>query len=607
MTELLAAISEAVAAAGQQVDLALDEFPPLSGGDRVYVVIPHEFHAWGDTWPSLAQRERTIALCTENAGTEWFDATVDLLPQFPTALSINRSSAAEIERRGFRCGYVQLGYAPSWDRWHGDESAARDIDVLYLGAADSRRDPLLADIGGQLWAWRCQLLIPPLEPRTRPRPDFLLGTDKYERLRSTRVLLNLHRTTSSAFEWMRFLEAIANGCVVVSEPCRDSGPLIAGEHFVVSDVGQMAREVDLLLRDPDRLRGIRHRAYEFVRDELPMSLAASRLLDIAGTLPRRPPAPAPLPTSSDARRQSSAMPDGEVQSAGAEHCAGPRRRPTGARSRFKQIAANPIARVRTHVGGLTLIGRARTIASTPAYRHATPRVSVLCITEGDLGRAVAAVEPGSVSAGELEILLAVAHRPADAASALLRGHPHLPMRVLQIPASDGDASHGDGWALNRLVERARGEYVFIHPIGGGIYPSTLERLLATLDATPEALFSFPMVGVFDGEVPVGLLGTLPWEPERMRRGSWIDITTLLRRTSLVELGCFTDDSRLAGWEAFDLWCRCVEHRHRGVHVPQVLAWRRVSAASRTADGSVDDPSRWALMRERHPWLREAPD
>ncbi len=116
--------------------------------------------------------------------------------------------------------------------------------MLYLAAADPRRDPLLAGIGTELWHRRCEFLVPPLEPRTAPRPDFILGAEKYERLRGAKILLNLHRTTSRAFEWMRFLEAICNGCVMVSGPCLDNEPLIVGEHFLTAEVDALPRLAD---------------------------------------------------------------------------------------------------------------------------------------------------------------------------------------------------------------------------------------------------------------------------------------------------------------------------------------------------------------------------
>ena len=288
MTELLVAISAATAEAGHQVELVFDEFPPLRD-DVVYIVIPHEFQAWGEQegFPGARQRAQTIALCTENPGTSWFEQTCELAPQFAAAVSINRSSAAELRQRGIRCEHIQLGYAPAWDTWRRDESVERPIDVLYLGAADPRRDPLLAGLGRDLWARQCQFLIPPLEPRTRPRPDFLRGADKYHRLRSAKILLNLHRTTSSALEWMRFLEAICNGCVVASEPCLDGDPLVAGEHYVVAPVEDIGPAIDHLLDQPDQLRLMRERAYDFVRKELPMEPAGQRLAELGAELLQR--------------------------------------------------------------------------------------------------------------------------------------------------------------------------------------------------------------------------------------------------------------------------------------------------------------------------------
>jgi hypothetical protein len=309
MTELLAALAAATEASGHAAELAFDEFPPL-GADGVYVAVPHEFGAWGTRGPDSAQRARTIALCTENPGTEWFESTYRLVADFGAAVSINRSSAAELRRRGVHCEHLQLGYSARWDRWHGDERVPRPIDVLYLGAADPRRDPLLAGIGASLWSRTCEFLVPPLEPRTAPRTDFLKEDDKYRRLAGAKILLNLHRTTSAAFEWMRFLEAICNGCVVVSEPSLDSEPLVAGEHFIAAPVERLADTVDALLDEPQRLRALRAQAYEFVRTELPIDPAGERLAEIGSELLRRPPRapvtdrPETDATSSPARDQT---------------------------------------------------------------------------------------------------------------------------------------------------------------------------------------------------------------------------------------------------------------------------------------------------------------
>jgi Glycosyl transferase family 2/Glycosyl transferases group 1 len=586
MTELLTAIAKATADSGHSAELVFDEFPQLDR-EAVYVVIPHEFHAWGNPrgFPDARQRARTIALCTENPGTEWFEATYRLVAEFALAMSINRSSAAELGRRGIRCEHIQLGYSPLWDSWLRDEEAERDIDMLYLGAADPRRDPLIAGLGKDLSARECQLLIPPLEPRIRSRPDFLKGEEKYRRLRSARVLLNLHRTTSSALEWMRFLEAICNGCVVVSEPCLDNEPLVPGEHFLVAGTESIAGVVNGLLDDPGRLRALREQAYDFVRTKLPISDAADQLAELATELPRQPPLRGDSLFSVDA--PATPAPSTEAQ--------------VGRVSRAQPTKA-PMSRrlLRAFSDRFSLGSRdsgVQVIAQTAAYAQNTPRISVVTVIVP--GREREGVEAlASVAAshyGALEVLVDASGGADPAVGRFLNEYPALPAMLLCQ-----SVSHGLGHARNALAKRARGEYLFILDADGGIYPSTLERLIRALDADWRAVFSYPMVAAFDGERPAELLSTLPWEPERLKRGNWIDATALIRRRRLLELGGYSTDPRLAGWEDFYLWCRCAEAGARGVHVPQVLGWRRQTANSET-------PAKWTLMRELFPELLGSAD
>ena len=49
---------------------------------------------------------------------------------------------------------------------------------------------------------------------------------------------------------MRFLEAICNGCVVVSEPCLDNEPLVPGEHFLVAGTESIAGVVNACSTTP---------------------------------------------------------------------------------------------------------------------------------------------------------------------------------------------------------------------------------------------------------------------------------------------------------------------------------------------------------------------
>jgi hypothetical protein len=597
MTELLAALASATEAAGHGAELVLDGFPPLTE-DRVYVVVPHEFQAWGarSGAPDAEQRARTIALCTENPGTEWFEATYRLVADFGAAVSINRSSAAELQRRGVRCEHLQLGYFARWDAWRGDESAARAIDVLYLGAADPRRDPLLAGIGASMWARDCQFLVPPLEPRVAPRADFLKGRDKYSRLAQSKVLLNLHRTTSAALEWMRFLEAICNGCIVVSEPSLDEHPLIAGEHFVSAPVGQIADAIEDLLEHPERQRALRAQAYRFVRDELPIEPAGGRLVELAGELPLRT-------TLSSARSEQTVAPpidfaDGgslsridlsAVIASSGDHSAS---------SPVPGRASVPLHHAIGRRLGVLARRRSDAIVETPSYAAAQPRVSVLSVIGGGHARrSLQLLESVLSSRGDaLEAVVIADESSARETAQFLAVHPTVPIAMLGARAAELGA------ARNLLTERARGEYVLALPLEGGVFPSTVARLTRALDSEPLASFSYSMIAVVEHTTPVGLRGSMPWEPERLAHESWIDAPMLIRRERLLELGGYATDAQLAELEDFDLLRRIADASGHGVHLPQVLAWRRARDVVQPSAIALLPPATVELLNERSPHL-----
>jgi GT2 family glycosyltransferase len=218
----------------------------------------------------------------------------------------------------------------------------------------------------------------------------------------------------------------------------------------------------------------------------------------------------------------------------------------------------------------------QSIEETPACARPKPRVSVALVAirdrEQDTVEALSSVAASLYDALEVLILdEAPSDDHASAVSRFLDEHPSLPAQRLRLGRR---VDRGVAHSRNTLARRARGEYLFILDPTGGIYPSTLQRLVTALDADPGAIFAYSMVAVFESDRPVELLSSLPWEPERLASGNWIDGMVLIRRTRLLELGGYSTDPRLAGWEDFDLWCRCAQAGGHGVHVAQVLAWHR---------------------------------
>src|SRR5207247_2197690 len=84
-------------------------------------------------------------------------------------------------------------------------------------------------------------------------------------------------------EWVRTLEAMCNGCVVVSEPSTEVEPLVAGEHLVLARPGSLGAVAAALCADPARERDLRATAYEFVKG-LNMVASGKVLVELAATL-----------------------------------------------------------------------------------------------------------------------------------------------------------------------------------------------------------------------------------------------------------------------------------------------------------------------------------
>ena len=133
-----------------------------------------------------------------------------------------------------------------------------------------------------------------------------MGSDKYSHLANSKILLNLHRGASQSLEWVRVLEAMCNGCVVVSEHSTDFEPFVAGTHLAFARGRATVAVAAALLRSPARLLELQTNAYELCKGHLNMESSAAQLIQLAESLLGR--GPAPLATVSGTRARSAATP-----------------------------------------------------------------------------------------------------------------------------------------------------------------------------------------------------------------------------------------------------------------------------------------------------------
>ena len=307
--EILEAFGAALRGHGLPVEESVDCFPPAADG-LVYLFIPHEFHPLVHelAHPSEIQLRRSIALCTEQPGTSWFEITAEIAARAGAVVDLNELGVRELQKRGIEAERAPLGYVPAWDVWGGHASAERPIDMVFLGAHTERRARSLARCAQVLRGRRAEIrLTETMRPHVAGNPYFLSGPSRSALLAHSKVLLNIHQQELRYMEWHRVLSAVLNGCVILSEHSLAISPFVPGEHFVSAEYEAIPGVLEGLLSDPDRLDRIRHAAYDLVLEEMPMTAAveailraAERAADVALpigglTPPPAVPMPKPLP------------------------------------------------------------------------------------------------------------------------------------------------------------------------------------------------------------------------------------------------------------------------------------------------------------------------
>jgi glycosyltransferase involved in cell wall biosynthesis len=247
-------------------------------------------------------------------------------------------------------------------------------------------------------------------------------------------------------------------------------------------------------------------------------------------------------------------------------------------------------------------GSTEIVQRSETYAGATPRVSVLVSLyeyEDLIEAALDSVAGSSCRSVEI-VVVDDASRDGSLARARrwLAEHPHIPSLLARHRWNRGLPS-----ARNSGIDLARAEFVFILDADNQMYPHGLERLVKALETDRDAVFAYGIAERFAGARSVGLLSFGAWDPRRLRDTNYIDAMALIRTESLREVGGYTTDRRLHGWEDFDLWCRFAERGWQGHAVQEIVARYRASPTAML--GSVTDISltdAFVALIERSPGL-----
>lgn len=592
MTDIARWITEAGALTGRAARLVDDGSTPHDADAINLVVAPHEFYLLGDYDDAIIDRSArlSVPVCTEQPGTRWFDIGLVTTAASPVALDINTHGVAALRAEGVDATHLRLGGVPSMVA----PSVERDIDVVLLGGKTERRAARLAAMAPGLWQHHCDLrLFSFSRPVQADTPGLVFGDDKYRLLARSRILLNIHRDDERPgyFEWARMMEAMANGCCIVTEPVTGFEPFVEGRDFIATD--DLEGAVAELLADDDRRHEIGEAARRAAVETYPLQASIAPLLDRLDRV---------RPVAAERRRTPKYR---HRMVAAEQRPLLPVFRPNRAiRTKLYRalIAETNLQRRIERARSLLLYGvddHTETIRSA-AYEQASPQVSVVVTLYNYAHLVLETLDSIAASVGvDIEVIVVDDHSSDDGravVAAFIDEHPDLPMLLL-----GSDINRGLPAARNLGFAHARADRVMVMDADNLVYPNAIARLSQALDDDPDAAFAYSSLEQFG--VEPGVRSAMAFSVERLCAGNYIDAQAMIRLDAWARHGGYrTGDEMIFGWEDWELWLRIAAAGEHGVHIAQMLGRYRTQAESMLSTTNLVADQMMEHLRAVHPGL-----
>jgi hypothetical protein len=584
--------------AGIESALHVGAFPEPRRGLVTILVPPHEYVALSGFELPPGILRRTIMLSAEQPASGFFSTNVRLGQRAGAVFDINKRAVHAYRVAGVDATHLQLGHSDAWDR-HDQADDRRDIDVLFLGRHTDRRARYLARAASLLEHRSCHLV---LTDNSRPSAEatggFLADQEKLTLLSRAKVLLNIHAEDEPYFEWLRVIEAVCCGCVVVSEHSTDIAPLMWGEHLLTGDADSLALLAAIALDGHPLRHKLARQAYELLKYAHPLSAAASLLAEAAADIDRAPVDPFErtlvLAHGARLRMERAQAPSAELLQPPEDPAIsiGERRllravkaqqgALLGLRPAPTTIVVQPA--VASHHGDVPIVS-----VIVPLYNYAQEVVDTLESVRGSTFR-------------DLEIVVVDDASTDGSRDAVLRwvaDHPDVSVHLVAHEVNRGLSA-----ARNTGATHARADLLLMLDADNEIRRRGIERLVDALRGDPSAAFAYGILERFsEDEGASGLLSWHAWQAERFRVGNYIDALALIRRAVLRDAGGYSLDSRLAlGWEDYDLWVRLAEGGDHGVFVPQIVGRYRAGRSSMLSVTNLSGSDAYAAIADHAPNL-----
>lgn len=604
IVEATRAVGTALRRCGFDTRIVKDRIPAHEDDRAIVVVGPH------DVYPHLneaysaevnASLARTILLCCERPHSSAWENTVGLAEHAGALLHASDLGVAAFGQHRLPARRFRWGYDPSLDGWHGAQ-ARRPIDVLFMGAWTARREQTLAQAAEVLAGYDVDIrLTSGVSTGSREVANFISDAPKRELLAASKIVLNIHPGDDLAFEWNRTIDAISNGCVLVTEASLGLDPLRPGEHLVSGSIASLPLLLDALLRDPERLDAIRCHAYEFVRQELSLVGEVRILAELAAGLPPRPPVARnfmrqeehepPPPAGADPPEPATHPPDETSLLLAKQNAVMKKlffdlrllRRQVARLSHSVENPSAPLTELTATPGDGTLEPQVTVVVTVHNYARFIEEALLSVLGSQGVALETIVVDDASID-GSAEIVHSVMER-----------YPAAAIRLIEQRVNTGVQR-----ARNLAFEHARAPYAFVLDADNAVYPRGIAHLLTALARDPKAGFSYGLIERFGSHGPTGLMGWEPWDPVLLSQRNYIDAMALIRVDAWRQVGGYvTDPTMELGWEDYDLWLSFAVAGLHGAHTREIVGRYRVHGVSSLTMTTLDTDDLMAKLRDRH--------
>ena len=579
---------------GVEVELTLNSFP--NGRKSRYILVPHEFLG-EDGLPTIPARKyasRTIAFILENPGTHWFEKSKDLSQFYAALIFVNESTFNSINhRRKFLLNWFVAEKSPTttFTEWSN-----REIDFLFVGGLDSHRRFQLAKLGPFFSKMNC-VLITPNTAWYRNLNSAAVNIEAFDGLlRRSKAIINLHRSGSSSFEWFRAVRAFENNTLFITEPSED-GPVegdeiiyeISEEYgslldlefnertFEITDKAKIYADNLSKLFDPKYFRRFVSRSFSPTICYLPFKLLHP--FRIIYTYHKKYIFKI-LKTFYDYFTQSPEY-------------------------------LNYLALMRNQKR-LLLDNFALQRAFTASNLNTSSRFEIVIderkVQEPDISICIPFYKEGQLILNALqsvcnletelkiEVLLC---SDAGNTETLDLAKDFLAHTSLSYVISRRFVNGGVGATRNDLIEMSNSDEVLMLDADNELFPDGLQKLYETLNSDKSSFFAYGMLAIKENDSFIDILSHMDWEPSFfVRYGNYIDAFSLLKKSKIVNLGGYSEELTVYGWEDFDLWCRVANAGGHGTFHKNFVGIYNRRGSSMISNTNVDTQDARMFIRER---------